>query len=207
MPEGLKEDLERSSNKLATFVLSQLTEQQKQQVMCEQMELARMVGNPNVGYYSKKENRQCGLVDEAKDLAQALEDVKKGDKEGEEEVKAEHGDKGEEPSDPICRDENGEDLTMVDVQHKQTLLMMMVCKDDKLLLQMGGLIQVIMHNCGDYLSPEVKDGVPELFGNYVSPEQIQLSEEEMMMRSMGMGMNMIKTKNDLMNNFFDVIVS
>ena len=53
------------------------------------------------------------------------------------------------------------------IEHKSTLMMFMASKDDNLLLQMGSLFNsIIATNC---LSENLRQSVPELFGQYQPP--------------------------------------
>ena len=51
---------------------------------------------------------------------------------------------------------------MVDVQHKMTLLMFLMSKDDNLLLLTGGLIFAIL-NSKESIDQSVREQAPELF--------------------------------------------
>ena len=49
------------------------------------------------------------------------------------------------------------------MSHKSTLFTFLMCKDDNLLMQMGGLITVLSD--AQFLTPELKASVPELFNS------------------------------------------
>jgi hypothetical protein len=51
---------------------------------------------------------------------------------------------------------------MVNVQHKMTLLMFLMSKDDNLLVLTGGLI-FALHNNKDLIDPAIRAHTPELF--------------------------------------------
>ena len=53
---------------------------------------------------------------------------------------------------------------MVKVDHKTTLLMLLSCKDDNLLLQMGSLFNSMIGSKA--VSDGLKEKMPELFGEY-----------------------------------------
>ena len=57
--------------------------------------------------------------------------------------------------------DDGDDHKMVQVQHKSTIFMLMMSKDDNLLLQMGGFISSVID--ARFLTEELKSQVPELF--------------------------------------------
>ena len=57
---------------------------------------------------------------------------------------------------------------MVPVQHKSSIFMLMMSKDDNLLLQMGGFISSVID--ARFLTPELKAKVPELFLRNVESE-------------------------------------
>ena len=80
-------------------------------------------------------------------------------------------------------------------------MMFMASKDDNLLLQMGSLFNsVIGAKC---LATNLKQSVPELFGQYQPPtDELDKGEDEM-----PHGMKMIESKTDLMNVFFDILVT
>ena len=58
--------------------------------------------------------------------------------------------------------EDGRD-ELVDVSHRGTLLSLLMCKDDSLLMQMAGLLTVLTD--ASFITPELKVQVPELFPN------------------------------------------
>ena len=58
-------------------------------------------------------------------------------------------------------EENKQSEDLVEVPHKSTLFMLMMSKDDNLLLQMGGLISSLID--AQFLTDELKSQVPELF--------------------------------------------
>lgn len=106
-----------SKNRLLTYVLSKLTQSEMNVIQGEQVGLANMLEDFNIGYYARKYH-----------LGHSADGL------------------GEE---------------MVEVQHKSTLFMLMMSKDDNLMLQMGGLISTLADS--SFLTPELKDMVPELF--------------------------------------------
>jgi len=59
---------------------------------------------------------------------------------------------------------------MVQVQHKSSIFMLLMAKDDNLLLQMGGLISSLID--ARFLTPELKSQVPELFLRENIPPQV-----------------------------------
>ena len=63
---------------------------------------------------------------------------------------------------------------------------------------------MVVHNAPDFLSPDQMLEVPELFKvTGQSDEEEKIDEELMMAKAMGG----IKTKSDLLNHYFEVIVS
>lgn len=42
------------------------------------------------------------------------------------------------------------------VQHKDSIFMLMMSKDDNLLLQMGGLIHALLENCPKFVTEEIQ---------------------------------------------------
>ena len=85
---------------------------------------------------------------------------------------------------------------MVPVQHKSSIFMLLMAKDDNLLLQMGGLISSLLDK--KFLTEELKAKVPELFYQ-VPEEELAGAESAAPMRGL------IATKTDLLNQYFDVL--
>jgi len=54
-----------------------------------------------------------------------------------------------------------DDHELVEVSHKSSIFMLMMSKDDNLMLQMGGFISVLV-DC-KFLTSSLKEQVPELF--------------------------------------------
>ena len=79
--------------------------------------------------------------------------------------------------------------------------MFMVSKDDNLLLQMGSLFNSIILSSG--LSDELKQSVPELFGEYQPPPE----EEERKDEDFPQGMKFVKNKTDMLNVYFDILIT
>ena len=70
-------------------------------------------------------------------------------------------------------EEESKEEEFVKVDHKSTLLMLMACKDDNLLLQMGSLFNSLIASKG--VSDNLKQKMPELFGEYKPPTQQEIS--------------------------------
>lgn len=98
---------------------------------------------------------------------------------------------------PTTEEAKTDDEEQVPVNHKQTLFSLMMSKDDNLLLQMGGLTQALLDS--DFLTEEMKEHVPELF------KRVERDREEAP-DCMPM-MKMLRTKTDLMDIFFDVLMA
>ena len=97
-----------------------------------------MVGNQNVGFYSRQHYAE-GVDEEIKDLDDFVDP----------------SEEGQVNKIQDCQDKDQEkESDLVQVQHKKTLLMMMMCKDDKLLLQMGGLLHIVTQNASNFLTEE-----------------------------------------------------
>ena len=66
--------------------------------------------------------------------------------------------------------EDKEECKEVNIQHKEILLMFLLSKDDNLLLLTGGLIYTILGS-KDFISQQVKDLSPQLFGLEAKEEE------------------------------------
>ena len=69
-------------------------------------------------------------------------------------------------------EEEEKEEVLVKVDHKSTLLMLMQCKDDNLLLQMGSLFNSMITS--QAVSDSLKQKMPELFGEYKPPSQQEI---------------------------------
>ena len=87
----------------------------------EQIGLAAMLEDPDIGFYSRTHQSKIVAAQIAAETGEAPEEESK------------------EESKELVEDED----ELVDVPHKSTFFMLMMSKDDNLLLQMGGLIQVL----------------------------------------------------------------
>ena len=115
MPNYSPQGILNAKNKLLTFLLSKLTETELQMVKGEQLGLAHMLEDYDVGFYTRQ-------LDGAE------------------------GPSAEE---------------LVEVAHKSSIFMLMMSKDDNLMLQMGGLISSLTH--ARFMTNELRAKVPELF--------------------------------------------
>jgi len=136
-------------------VLSKLTDNELQIIRGEQVGLAEMLEDYNLGFYTRQHQSSLG------DL------------------------------------EDSSDQELIEVSHKSLIFMLMMSKDDNLMLQMGGLISVLV-DCR-FFTPDLKEQVPELF-TLASQAQKQIAEPYM-------GMRQIKSKSDLLSLYFEVLTT
>ena len=72
----------------------------------------------------------------------------------------------------IGESEEEKEEIFIKVDHKSTLLMLMQCKDDNLLLQMGSLFNSMITSKA--VSDSLKQKMPELFAEYKPPSQQEI---------------------------------
>lgn len=100
-----------AKNRLLTYLFSKLTQSEKNVIKGEQVGLASMLEDYNIGFFARQHHLGHSIT----------------------------GDEGDE---------------LVEVSHKSSLFMLMMSKDDNLMLQMGGLISILA-DC-PFLTPELK---------------------------------------------------